>query len=160
MTRFLKLAVIAATVDLVTKALAAAWLQDGQVVVFTNRLGLMLVYNTGVTGGASLGPLTGVLNAALTCTAIGMVLWIVRPLAAVDARATTALAMVTGGALGNLASILGGPDGVADFLAVRVGATATMVMNVADLLLWGGALMLAPVVMTLVRAVRTQRTTS
>ena len=113
MTRFLMLAGIAALTDLLTKALATTLLQDGQIVVFTSRLGLMLVYNTGVTGGASLGPLTGLLNVLTTCCAIAMVVWIVRPLAAVDPRATTALSLVTGGAVGNLASMLAGPEGVA-----------------------------------------------
>ena len=128
MTRFLTLAVIGALADLLTKALATSVLGEGQVVAFTSRLGLMLVYNTGVTGGASLGPLTGLLNMLTTC-----------------------------GAIGNLASMLAGPEGVADFLAVRVARSATVVMNVADLLLWGGAFMLAPVVLTLLRAVRKQR---
>lgn len=158
MTRYLTLAVIAALVDLITKGIATSFLQDGTIVAFTRRVGLMLVYNTGVTGGASLGPLTILLNVVTTCIAIGMVVWIVRPLSAVDPRATTALALVSGGAAGNLASMLAGPEGVADFLAVHVVGTATVVMNVADLLLWGGALMLAPVVMTLIRAVRKQKT--
>jgi len=157
MTRFLVLASSAALVDLLTKGIAAILLGDGRVVGLTSRVGLMLIYNTGVTGGASLGPLTGGLNVLTTSIAIAMVVWIVRPLASVDPRATLALSLVTGGALGNLASMLVGPSGVADFLAVRVGGTATVVMNVADLLLWGGALMLAPVVLTLLRAVRAQR---
>ena len=157
MMRFVSLAVAAALTDLATKAIAASLLGDGSVIGLTKRIGLMLVYNTGVTGGASLGPLTGAVNVITTSVAIAMVVWIVRPLAAVDPRATTALALVSGGALGNLASMLAGPSGVADFLAVRVAGTATIVMNVADLLLWGGALMLVPVVLTLIRAVRAQR---
>jgi len=156
MTRFLTLAVIAGLADLLSKGLATSLLQVGEVVALTSRVGLMLIYNTGVTGGASLGPFTGLLNVLTTCGAIAMVVWIVRPLAVVDPRATTALSLVTGGAFGNLASMLAGPEGVADFLALRVGGSATVVMNVADLLLWSGALMLAPVVLTLLRAVRKQ----
>jgi lipoprotein signal peptidase len=86
-----------------------------------------------------------------------MVTRIVAPLAAVDPRATLALSLVTGGAIGNLASMLAGPEGVADFLAVRIGDATTIVMNGADLLLWSGALMLVPVVARLVRAVRSER---
>ncbi|MBL0169744.1 MAG: signal peptidase II [Gemmatimonadaceae bacterium] len=93
----------------------------------------------------------------MTLAAIAMVVRIVSPLAAVDPRATLALGLLTGGAFGNLASMLTGPEGVADFLAVQLGDSATVVMNVADLLLWGGALLLVPVVVRLVSAVRAER---
>ena len=157
MTRFFFLTAIAASVDLLTKAIATSALRDGQVIALTRRMALMLVYNTGATGGASWGAFTGVLNIAATVGAIAMVIWIIKPLAVVDSRALLALSLVTGGALGNLASMLAGPAGVADFFAVRLGDYAPIVMNVADLLLWGGAILLMPVIVTLVRAVRAGR---
>ena len=68
-----------------------------------------------------------------------------------------ALGLVSGGALGNLASIVAGPKGVADFLAVRLTQNVTMVANVADLFLWSGALMLIPVAITVLRMARAER---
>lgn len=157
--RFLLLAAFAVSVDLVTKALATSLLSDGRAVSLTDRLAFMLVYNTGGAGGLMVGPYTWGINVIVTLIAITMVVRIVEPLAAVDSRATLALGLVTGGAAGNLASMLTGPEGVADFLAVQLGDAVTIVMNGADLLLWSGALLLVPVVARLVKAVRAERAT-
>ena len=81
-------------------------------------------------------------------------------LIAVDRRATVALGLIAGGAIGNLASMLAGPEGVADFIALQLWSDLTIVMNVADLALWFGALSLVPVVVTLVKAIRAERRSS
>lgn len=148
---------LAAAADLLTKAIATAFLSDGRLIEVTSSTALMLVYNTGSAGGASIGPYTWAINVGVTTAAILMIMRIVTPLAAVDSRATRALALVSGGAFGNLASMLAGPEGVADFLALDLPNGATIVMNVADLLLWGGAVMLLPVVARLIAAVRLER---
>jgi signal peptidase II len=150
-------AAIAAGLDLLTKEIATRSLTDGRMVDLTNRLSLMLVYNTGTAGGFNIGPFTFALNVLVTIGAIAMILRIVRPLAAVDPRAAMSLGLLTGGAIGNLSSMLVGPAGVADFLALELGNSATVVMNVADLMLWGGALMLVPVVARLISLVRLER---
>lgn len=155
--RFAAVAGLAMLADLGTKALAVRLLGTSGYVDLTERLAFFLVWNTGVTGGVSVGPFTASINVLVTVMALWLVLTVVRPMAQVDARATLALGMVTGGALGNLASIVAGPPGVADFIAVRLSADSTMVANVADLFLWGGALMLAPVALTLLRLVREER---
>jgi len=155
--RFGAVALVALLADLGTKELAVRILGSSGYVDLTERLAFFLVWNTGVTGGVSVGPFTASLNVLVTVMALWLVLTVVRPMAQVDARATLALGMVTGGALGNLASIVAGPPGVADFIAVRLSADSTMVANVADLFLWGGALMLAPVALTLLRLVREER---
>lgn len=157
MTRFLMVAGMAAGVDLSSKALASAVLSGGRVISLSERLGFLLVYNTGTTGGRSIGPYTWVFNMMVTVIAIALVVKIVQALAQVDRRSTLALALVTGGALGNLASMVFGPAGVADFIAVQITETSTIVMNVADLFLWGGALLLGPVVVQLLRAVRAEQ---
>ena len=153
---YLTMAVLAAGTDWLTKGIATFFLRDGRIVDMFPRVGFMLVYNRGALGGYATGPLTWSLNVLLTLIAIVVVTRIVTPLAAVDARATGALALVTGGALGNLASMLTGPEGVADFLSLQVSAVTTVVMNVADLMLWTGALMLIPVVIRLIGAVRAE----
>jgi signal peptidase II len=156
-SRFFMLAGLAASFDLLTKAIATGLLHEGHAVSISDRLAFMLVYNTGGAGGAMVGPYTWGLNVAVTLVAIAMVVRIVTALAAVDPRATLALGLVTGGAFGNLASMLTGPEGVADFFAIQLGDHATIVMNVADLMLWSGALLLVPVVINLLRAIRAER---
>ncbi|MFY7923011.1 MAG: signal peptidase II [Gemmatimonas sp.] len=155
--RFLGIAGLATAVDLLTKETAVRLLGDTGVVSLTDRLAFLLVWNTGTTGGMSVGPYTWLLNVLVTVLALGLVLSVVRPMAAIDARATMAMGLVTGGAVGNLLSMIAGPRGVADFIGVRLTDDTTMVANVADLFLWGGALMLVPVGMTLFRMARMER---
>jgi signal peptidase II len=152
--RYAAIGVAAMALDLLTKFVAVQWLQDGRIVTLTDRFSMLLVWNTGVTGGASVGPFTAQLNVVVTFLALGLVMTVVKPLADVDARAAAALGLVSGGALGNLASIVSGPAGVADFIGVRLTRDTTIVANVADLMLWTGALLLAPVAWTLVQRLR------
>ncbi len=155
--RYMGIAIAACGVDLLTKEIAVRSLGETGLVTLTERLSLTLVWNTGAAGGVSIGPFTWLLNVVITVLALGLVVSVVRAMAAVDARSTLALGLVSGGALGNLASIVAGPRGVADFLAVRLTDDVTMVANVADLFLWVGALALVPVGATLVRMAREER---
>jgi signal peptidase II len=157
MVRFLTVAMIAMGIDLATKAVAANALGGGDMVSISERLAFLLVYNTGTAGGASIGPYTWLLNVTVTLFSLGLVMGIVKALAEVDSRSTLPLALVSGGALGNLASMVTGPEGVADFIAVQVTDTSTVVLNVADVWLWSGALLLVPVVIRLVGAVRAEQ---
>lgn len=155
--RYLGIAGAACMVDLLTKEVAVRALGDHGVVSLTERLSLTLVWNTGAAGGVTMGPYTWLINVVVTVLALGLVLSVVRPMAAVDPRATMALGLVSGGAVGNLLSIMAGPLGVADFIGIRLTADTTMVANVADFFLWAGALMLAPIGATLVRMARAER---
>ena len=145
----------AGLLDWATKTLAVSFLTNNTR-VFTDRLALMLVFNTGGAGGASWGPHTWVINVCVTAVAVMMITMVVAPLAKVDRRASLALGLVAGGATGNLVSMVAGADGVADFLAIRFTDTA-VVANIADLALWSGALLLIPVVRRLLLAIRTER---
>ncbi|BAH40059.1 MAG TPA: hypothetical protein DGD08_12085 [Gemmatimonas aurantiaca] len=155
--RYLGIAFLACLADLCTKEAAVRSLGEYGFVSLTDRFALMLVWNTGSAGGISIGPFTTELNVIITLLAMGLVLSVVRPMAAVDPRATLPLALVSGGAAGNLLSMLWGPPGVADFIGIRLTKDTTIVANVADFALWTGALLLAPVAMTLVRLVREER---
>lgn len=155
--RYLGVAFLACMADLCTKEVAVRALGEYGFVSLTDRFALMLVWNTGSAGGISIGPLTTELNVLITLLAVGLVLTVVRPMTAIDARATLPLALVSGGAAGNLLSMLAGPSGVADFIGIRLTKDTTIVANVADFSLWLGALLLAPVAMTLVRLVREER---
>ncbi len=128
---------------------------SGATVSLSDRLALMLVFNEGAVGGFSWGPHTWLINVCLTATAVTMISVVVVHLAKIDRRASLALGLVAGGAAGNLASMLQG-NGVPDFLALRLSDSA-VVCNVADVALWSGALLLVPVVRTLLRAIRAER---
>lgn len=155
--RYLIIAVMTCLVDLCTKEIAVRSLGEHGLVTLSERFALMLVWNTGSAGGLSIGPFTTELNVLMTLLALGLVFSVVRPMAAVDARAVLPLALVTGGAVGNLLSMLGGPPGVADFIGIRVTRETTIVANLADFSLWSGAMLLAPVALTLIRMVRAER---
>lgn len=149
------MAALVALIDVATKQVAAQTLGRGMVDL-TDRLSLFLVYNTGGAGGYSYGPATTPVNVAVTVIAIIVILIIVPELGRLHRLAVPALAFVSGGAAGNLSSMLTGPAGVADFLAVHLGEH-TIVFNLADVALWLGALMLVPVVVFLVEQIRLQR---
>ncbi len=155
--RFAAITAAVAAVDLVTKEIATRSLGSTGLVSVSDRFSLFLVYNTGSAGGVSVGPYTMQLNVLVTVLAVALIAWVVQAMALVDSRATRALAFVAGGAVGNLASMLFGPAGVADFLGIQLSANTTIVANVADFALWAGAAMLAPVAMLLFRLARAER---
>ncbi len=153
--RFVAWAAAAVIADLGTKYWAVASLSD-RTVVLSDWFSLMLVFNTGVAGGASIGPYTWAFNVISTLATVALVVSVVLPLARVDGRAAMAMGLIAGGASGNLASLLGEPRGVPDFLAQQVGESI-LVYNVADIALWIGAAILVPVTIGLVKAVRAER---
>ena len=152
---YLAIAAAVGLLDWATKTLAVGLLTNNTQTV-TDRLSLMIVFNKGGAGGMSWGPHTWLINVCVTAFAVLMISLVVTPLARVDRRALLALGLVAGGASGNLISMVAGPDGVADFLAVRFGESA-VVANLADLALWSGAILLIPVVRSLAVAIRAER---
>ena len=153
--RFAVCAFAAALVDLTTKQLATSMLGTREIAL-GDRFGLILIWNTGGPGGASLGPTLWMMNAVMTAIAIVIMSAIDADLGRFHRLGAIALGIVTGGAIGNLASMLVDPAGVADFLAVHL-SDRTIIFNVADIALWSGAWMLIPVVVLLVRAIRVER---
>jgi len=153
--RFIGWATLVLMADLITKQWAVTSLAD-RAVPLVNWFSMFLVFNTGAAGGVSLGPYTWLINLIGTAATVALVVAVVLPLARVDARAAAAMGMVAGGALGNLASLLGEARGVPDFLALRI-SDAYVVFNVADVGLWAGALTLVPITLGLVRIIRAER---
>jgi len=151
------IAAIVAAVDLLSKFLVVRFLGIGVALPISERLALFVTFNTGSAGGVLIGPYTWHLNVIVTTVAMLLITTVVRQLAAVDPRATVALGFVLGGAVGNLCSMLFGPEGVADFFAIKLNDGNTMIMNGADAALWTGAFLLLPVVARLLRAIRAER---
>lgn len=150
--RFFPLALAVASADLLAKMVAASALADGQPRAI-GPLALHLVYNAGSAGGVMLGAHTRALNLAATGLVVGLLVMLVPVLARVDRRSTAALALVAGGGLGNLVSLATSARGVEDFLAWR-HAGGALVVNVADLAMAAGLLLLGRTLWQLARAVR------
>ena len=151
--RFFPLVALVALADLATKAIAVAALGE-QTIPLADRLSLHLVYNTASAGGVWLGAHTRELNMVATGIVIGMLVMLVPMLARLDRHAPTALALMAGGGVGNLASLVSSRRGVPDFLALHHEGGA-WIMNVADLFMFAGLLLLGRTIVVLALAVRT-----
>lgn len=155
--QYLGIAFAAASIDWLTKFIVVNLLGEGGGVPLWERFSLFVTYNTGSAGGVMVGPSTWHLNVLVTGIALALITGVVRQLALVDRNGAKALGLVAGGALGNMASMLFGPEGVADFFAIRLSNETTIVMNFADAALWTGAVMLLPVVVRLMEAIRAEK---
>ncbi|HEY3285880.1 MAG TPA: signal peptidase II [Gemmatimonadaceae bacterium] len=103
---------------------------------------LTLVYNPGAAFGLHLGAQSRWIFVGLTLVALGVLarLYLDTPLA--HRARLLALALVTGGALGNLLDRLKSARGVVDFIDVGVGAWRWPTFNVADIAVTSGAVLL------------------
>jgi len=106
---------------------------------------LTLVYNPGAAFGLHFGPQSRWIFIALTGVALVVLgkLYLETPL--FDRLRALALALVTGGAVGNLLDRLKSARGVVDFLDVGVGQWRWPTFNVADIAVSVGAVLLAVV---------------
>ena len=111
--------------------------------IWGDQLRLTLVYNPGAAFGLHLGPMSRWIFIGLTGVALVILgrLYLDTPLR--HGVRTLALALVTGGALGNLVDRLKSGRGVVDFIDVGVGALRWPTFNVADIAVTTGALLLA-----------------
>lgn len=154
--QFAVVVAIVATIDLLAKGLAGLLLARSRIPL-VGPLDLALTYNTGSVLGISLGAYTWEVNVVATFATLCLTIIAVRGLYAIDPRAPMALGLVGGAALGNLTSLLVPPAGVTDFLSVRLGASSSVVMNLADLAVYAGVAMLVRSTLLLRGAIATQR---
>lgn len=110
--------------------------------VWGDGLRLTLVYNPGAAFGLHFGSLSRWIFIALTCVALLILgrLYLETPLR--DRVRTLAIALVTGGALGNLLDRLKSGRGVVDFIDIGIGAVRWPTFNVADIAVTSGAILL------------------
>jgi signal peptidase II len=137
LTRLLRIGLVVAAGDLLSKALAAR-LWSAESFHVTNWLALSVIQNHGGAFGWSAGAYTWQLNLALTLAAVVFVIPVTRDLSRVDANAPVALGLIVGGALGNLVSLLAPPAGVGDFISLEVNPGHSVVLNLADLAAYAG----------------------
>jgi signal peptidase II len=131
--------------DFVTKQLAVASLSRGAVPVLGDWLVLRLVYNPGAAFGIHVGPYSRWVFTVLALVALVVLGAMVRQTRPSQWFRLSALALVCGGAVGNLVDRLRSGRGVVDFIDVWIGAFKWPTFNVADMAVSCGAVALAVV---------------
>jgi signal peptidase II len=131
--------------DFVTKWMAERYLVPmyvprdvlGDVVRFT------LAYNPGAAFGLHVGEHSRLVFTTLTLTALAVLARLYRNTRPPDLRRAVALALVAGGAVGNLIDRLRHQIGVVDFIDLGFGQMRWYTFNVADMAVSTGAFLLA-----------------
>ncbi len=130
--------------DRATKVLMARLLEsDNAIVVAGDYIQLHLVRNTGAAFGLHLGPWSRWIFTAIAVGAVYLLHRMWREAAPADRLRQWAVAVVAGGAAGNLIDRLLTSRGVIDFIDVGVGTTRWPTFNVADIAVSCGAVALA-----------------
>jgi signal peptidase II len=134
-------AIVAA--DLATKFAAEAFLTHRPLAVVGEWVRLRLVYNEGAAFGLHLGEHSRWIFFGLALLALVVLGSMVRATRPGDRFRLAALALVCGGATGNLIDRVRSAQGVVDFLDVGVGLWRWPTFNVADSAITVGAVALA-----------------
>ncbi len=131
--------------DAVTKALAQRWLPlpDLPHEVLGNTVRFTLVYNPGAAFGINFGGYSRWIFMALTVVALLILARLYAGTRHGNGPRTLALALVCGGALGNLMDRVWSPMGVVDFIDIGLRGARWPTFNVADLAVSVGAVLLA-----------------
>ena len=132
-------------VDQVTKLVAVDRLAPAYVPrsVVGDALRLTLVYNPGAAFGLHLGEYSRQIFTALIVGALVLLYRLYRETRVGHLTRVVAIALVTGGALGNLLDRLRSSRGVVDFIDVGIGTSRWPTFNVADMAVSCGAVVLA-----------------
>ena len=140
---FWPLALCLVLVDCTTKELAETHLVPAEVPheVVGSVLRFTLGYNPGAAFGIEFPGARPVLTAAAMLI-VGILFHLYRRARAADAALSLALALVTGGAIGNLIDRIFSPHGVVDFIDVGVGPYRFWTFNLADVAITTGAALL------------------
>jgi signal peptidase II len=129
--------------DFLTKRLAVAALAHRQMPLMGDWLSFELVYNPGAAFGINAGNYSRWVFMALAVVAL-VVLWsMVRQTEPSQHARLLALALVCGGAVGNLIDRIRSARGVVDFIDVWIGSFHWPTFNVADMAVSCGAVLLA-----------------
>ena len=111
--------------------------------VFGDVVRLTLVYNRGAAFGLHLGQYSRWIFLGLTIAALVILAQLYKTTSARDIARTLAIALVSGGAVGNLIDRIRGPQGVVDFIDIGIGDMRWPTFNVADMAVSTGAILLA-----------------
>jgi len=111
--------------------------------VFGEAVRFWLVYNRGAAFGIHVGDYSRWVFLALTIAALVILGRLYRQTRAGDTMRTLSLALVCGGAIGNLIDRVRWERGVVDFIDVGMGSMRWPTFNIADMAVSSGAFMLA-----------------
>ncbi|OLD42989.1 MAG: signal peptidase II [Gemmatimonadetes bacterium 13_1_40CM_2_70_7] len=129
--------------DIVTKIVAVATLARRPLELVGDYVMLRLVYNRGAAFGLDLGDASRWIFLGLAIVALVVLGLMVRATRAGDKLRLLALALVCGGAFGNVIDRLRSAQGVVDFIEVGIGRYRWPTFNVADSAITVGAVALA-----------------
>jgi signal peptidase II len=130
--------------DLVTKGLVQSNVAlHERVDVLGSVIRLTYIHNPGAAFGLYLGPWSRQIFLALSTVALFVLAALYWYTPAPDKARLLAIALICGGAVGNLVDRMRSPHGVVDFVDVGFGAIRWPVFNVADIAVTTGAIVLA-----------------
>jgi len=140
---FWPLASVIVLADCASKRVAESSLQPGAPHrVFGDFVRFTLGYNEGVAFGISVGDNARIMLILFTIVAVAGIVWIYRTTDARHKLQVMALAMIMGGAIGNMLDRFQSAAGVVDFIDVGVGANRFWTFNIADSAITIGAILL------------------
>jgi signal peptidase II len=136
---------VVTSIDVITKALAVQMLMPRRVPheVIGEAVRFTLVYNPGAAFGLHVGPYSRWVFMTLTVVALAILAWLYQSTREGATSRVLALALVCGGAIGNLIDRVRSYRGVVDFIDVGFGDTRWPTFNVADMAVSTGAFLLA-----------------
>ena len=136
---------IVTAIDVVSKRVAVHWLPPQRVPheMVGDWLRFTLVYNPGAAFGLHVGQYSRWIFMVLTLVALIILARLYRGTRSGDLTRTVALALVCGGAVGNLIDRIRSGNGVIDFIDVGLGDSRWPTFNVADVAVSAGAFLLA-----------------
>ncbi len=141
---FIAIVMAVVVTDFISKVLVQRTFQlYDQVDVIGDYVRFTYIYNPGAAFGIHLGPYSRLIFLVLSVialVALAAMYWVTP---AADRVRLTAIALICGGALGNLADRVRSVHGVVDFVDVGVGTLRWPVFNVADVAVTLGAIFLA-----------------
>jgi signal peptidase II len=129
--------------DVVTKLLAVSHLGRAPLYLMGQWLSLRLVYNQGAAFGIHVGSYSRIVFTFLALVALIVLGAMVRETRSRQLPRLIALALVCGGAVGNLVDRVRSGRGVVDFIDVWIGSFHWPTFNVADMAVSCGAIALA-----------------
>jgi signal peptidase II len=135
--------VLVTAVDFCTKAVAATLPQGIPHAVYGEWIRFTLVHNPGAAFGLHLGQHSRSIFTMLTVIALVILGRLYVATRAGDVMRTLALALVCGGAIGNLVDRIRSASGVVDFIDIGFGDSRWPTFNIADMAVSLGAFLLA-----------------
>jgi len=114
-----------------------------QVDIIGDYVRLTYIHNPGAAFGIHLGEYSRQIFLVLSLLALGALVGMYWFTPAVDRTRLGAIALICGGAIGNLIDRVRSASGVVDFIDVGVGTVRWPVFNVADMAVTAGAIVLA-----------------